>query len=277
MKSGLDKIMPDNRDYSLLHTFGAIAPDPKGLPLNFSIYDGRVIPNQDDTDTRFNPPLNPLPYGCTGETASFDSGIQDGAVYRPDVPYVNTAPYTVNNGRDMRVMLGALCNKDVLITQDQKRGVRRTAYFNCYGKGGIDDFDAARIALYLFQNEKRGVWVGSWWYAAFAVPNNNGTLPSPSYNTNDATLHAHLITGWVTINGTPYLEDISWQGGEYGDKGKVYFSREEYNALMQQPYTGAFTITKYKANAPVAIGFQAIIDHLIYFLVQIFVNQKKTS
>lgn len=269
MKPGLERIIPDHRDYSLLHSFGAIAPDAKSLPADFSIYDGRVIPNQGEPDTRFAPPLEALWYGCTGETAAFDCGIQDTDLYNPKDTYVNTPPGDFTSGRDIRLVMSTLkyrgpCNAKSVF------GPKRPAYFNVYGRGVIDDFDAVRISLYLFQNEKRGVWVGSWWYPEFAVPKTNGTVATPSYNINEASLHCHLITGWKTINGEPHLESISWQGMGYGDQGKVYFSRAQYNQLIKQPYTGAFTATKSTGVTPITLGMQVYLDHLIYFIVSLF-------
>lgn len=278
MRSGLDPVKADRRDYSLLPSikagaiYGATATDPKGLPDNFSIFDGRKIPNQLETDNRFNPPLDPLLFGCVGETAAFDAGIQDGAVYRPDVPYYNTPPYTNTSGRDMRVMLKALIDKEFLKTQEGTTGPKRTAFFNVYGAGKIDDFDAVRIALWINQNEKRGVWVGTWWYPEFNHVGRSGIIFSPSYNTTTASLHCHLITGWKTIKGQIYLEDISWQGEDYANVGFDYMSREIYNKLMTQPYTASFTQTKLGANAPVPIGMTAVVDHLVYWLLQLFRN-----
>lgn len=270
MRSGLNKIKADSRDYSLLHTFGALQADAAGLPAEFSVYDGRTIPNQDDFDDRFVPALTPLPEGCTAETGTFDAAIQDAIdLYNPKDMYDNTPPGTPSGGRDMRKALTTLIKRG----PRQKNGAfgpLRKAYFNVYGAGKIDDFDAARIAVWINQAEKRGVWTGTYWYPEFAVPNPNGTLRMPSFNTSFATLHCHLITGWKTIDGAVYLEDISWQGGTYGNKGIVYFSREQYNALMAQPYTGAFTITKYGSDSPVPIGITAIIDQLVYFIRDLF-------
>ncbi len=268
MKQGLQKVWADSRDHSLIKTFGATPIDVNGLPSNFSIYDGRLIPNQDASDDRFTPSLIPLPYGCTGETGSFDAGIQDSALYNPQDLYEST-PGNPGEGRDIRKVL------KTLITRGPRRadgsfGPKRTNYFNVYPANKIDDFDAVRIALWINQEEKRGVWVGTWWYPQFAVPNPDGTLPTPSFNIDDATLHCHLLTGWKTINGEPYLEDISWQGMNYGDKGKVYFSRTEYNALINQPYTGAFTITKVGGQSVVTVGMQAYVDQLVAFIRNLF-------
>lgn len=269
MKSGLQRIAPDPRDYSLIHSYGAVASDAMSLPQDFSVYDFRPIPNQDDFDERFTPHLPPMPYGCTGETGTFDAGIQDLDLYNPKDLYDNTQPFTPNDGRDMRATLGTLKSRGPRLASGLF-GKKRKAYFNVYGAGKIDDFDAARIALWINQNEKRGVWVGTFWYPEFATPRPDGTVKTPSWDTRTASLHAHLITGWKTIDGELYLEDISWQGMEYGNKGIVYFSREQYNALMKQPYTGAFTITSREGVEPVPLGFKTVIDHLVYFILDLF-------
>lgn len=265
MKSGLSKIRPDRRDYSLLHTFGGTTA---GLPDSFRVYDGRAIPNQDMPDTRFTPALPALFYGCTGETATFDAGIQDNDLYNPQDTYLHTPPYSTDQGRDIRTVFATLINRGPYTALNTPGPLRR-AYFNCYGSGAIDDFDAARIGLWINQNERRGVWVGSYWYPEFMSP-VNGILPLPSFNTAQATLHCWLIVGWTTINGVAYLQGIPWIGENYGDKGIVYVSREIFNALMGQPYTAAYTITKVSSSAPVPIGVTAIIDHLVYFIKNLF-------
>lgn len=270
MKSGLAELRPHRRDYSLLDTYGAIAPDPAGLPLHFSIYDGQAIPDQDALDERFTPALPPMPYGCTGETGAFESGMQDGKLYSPRDLYLNTPPGN-DGGRDMRDMLATLIRRGPRDTLSVP-GPRRSAYFNCYGAGAIDDFDAARIALWINQYEKRGVYVGSWWYPDFGNTGLTGSLPMPSsFNTAGASLHCHLVVGWRTLpDGTEELQDISWQGSNYATAGVCWISRKLYNALMAQPYTGAFTITKGSSATPVPIGITAVIDHLVYFVRQLF-------
>lgn len=273
IKGGLAKIKPRRKDYSLLHTFGALGFDTTTLPANFSVYDGRQIPDQNALDNRFAPAVRPLPYGCVGETGTFDAGIQDNETYRPDDFYFAIPPGTDGTGRDIRKGLDTAVNRGFKLS-DGSIGAKRTAYFNCYGAGKIDDFDAARIALWINQMEKRSVWVGTFWYPEFEHPDANGSLPLPSFNIADATLHEHLVTGWRTLpDGTVELEDISWQGMDFAKGGLDYISREKYNALMAQPYTGAFTTTKLAQNqSPVPIGMQAYADHIVYLLVQ-FIRQ----
>lgn len=266
MKDGLLKLRPDARDYSLLHTFGGIAADPDSISDTFSVYSGQVIPDQNENDTRFPFLIPPLPYGCTGEGGAFDSGIQDSELYNPQDLYLNTPPGG-SGGRDMRAMLQTLINRGPRLS-DGSFGAKRTAYFNCYGAGAIDDFDAVRIAVWLNQYEKRGVYIGSYWYWGDA---SSAMLSMPaSLNTAGVPLHCYLATGWIKQGSEYYLEVIPWLGMERGDKGRFYMSREVYNALMGQPYTGAFTITKTLSQTPVPIGAQAVIDHLVYFVRSLF-------
>jgi len=268
IKSGLDPVQPDRRDYSLLHTFGAVTPEPSGLPDDFSIYDGRTVPNQMDFDARFTPPLPPLPMGCTGESQTFSSGLQDGKLFNPKFTYERTPPGG-NGGRGMRESLS--CTIKVGLQDEQNTvGFNRTAYFNCYGSGKIDDFDASRIAIWINQSEKRSVSVGSYWYPEFDTPDQNGVLPIPSFKLQGASMHNWIVTGWKTINGKPHLECLSWQGSQYGKNGMAYVSRELFNALMGQPYTGAFTLTNIQGQGAVPVGIQAIIDNLVYYVRQLF-------
>lgn len=270
MYNGLAKILPHPKDYSFLHSqrsFGALIPDPEGLPADFSIYDGRSIPDQDMLDTRFTPPLKQLHFGCTGETGAFESGLQDGELYDPEDLYDNTRPYVSTTGRDMRDMLDTLRNRGPR-KADGTFGPKRTAYFNVYGAGKITDADAARIALWINQSEKRGVYVGSYWYSEFARKDAKGSLPIPSFKTQYAPLHAHLVVGWRTLpDGTVELQDLSWQGDDYG---VCWIPSVLYNALLAQPFTGAFTTTKQTSGTPIPIGYRAVIDHLIYFVRELF-------
>lgn len=269
MQSGLLKIRPQRKDNSFLHSYGATVFDTKGLPTSFSIYNGEPIPDQDALDTRFSPALPPLPFGCTGESTSFICGVEDNALYNPMFTYLNTPPGTFGVGRDIRASLESSIDTG-LQNSSGNVGGKRTALFNVYGSRAIDDFDAARIAIWINQNERRAVSVGSYWYPEFESVLSNNILPIPSFNVSQATLHNYIITGWVDIGGTPYLECISWQGMKYGKEGIVYMSRSLYNALMEQPWTGAFTVTKTSGAGAIPIGYTAIIDHLVYMIRQLF-------
>ncbi len=259
MNSGLNKIKPDKRDFSILHSFGALAGDPTLLPDSFSIYDGRPIPDQDSLDTRFTPNIPPLFEGCTGETAAFDSGIQDGKLYNPQWIYQNTPPKD-NSGRDIRAALQFLIDNG-----PEQNGIKRTAYFNVYAAGKIDDFDAARIALWINQNEKRGVWIGSTWFWGAGPPAANLYVPDYS-QMSKFPLHCYLCTGW-TPDG---LEVIPWTGEQAGNVGRYNMSRDIFNNLMKLPWSGSFTITKVSGIQPIPIGYIAIIDHLTAFIRNLF-------
>lgn len=271
LADGLKKVLPDRRDYSFVHSFGATPFDTHGLPDNFSVYDGRPIPNQNALDERFTPALRPLPQGCTGESQAFLGGLEDALSYPPDDLYDHTPPYTDGAGRDLRDSLKATVLRGYKLPAGGI-GNKRTAYFTCYGAGKIDDFDASRIAVWINQNEKRGVSVGSWWYPNWGHLGLSGILPTPSFNTKEATLHNWIVTGWKTIQGTQYLEGISWQGSEYGRSGLHYVSRDLYNKLMAQPYTAAYTLTKVAGLQPIPIGLQAYSDHVVYLLTQFIRN-----
>lgn len=269
IQNGLKPIRPDTRDYSFLPTYGQVSPDPEGLPANFSIYAGQAIPNQNLADTRFSPALSPLPYGCTGESGSYTCSLEDAfSFYNPQDLYLNTPPGD-QGGRDLRAMLSTLCSRGPR-AQDGSFGIKRSAYFNCYGSGRITDADAVRIALWINQYEKRPVIVGSFWYPEFASTDINGSLPMPSFNTQQASLHCYLITGWRTTNGVIEFQVLSWQGMNYGTQGVCWMSETVFNALMAQPYSGSYTITKEGSNTPVPVGIQAVIDHLVYFVRNLF-------
>ena len=270
MKPGLCKIEPDHRDYSLLHTFAAGLPDPEGLPPNFSIYDGRPIPNQNALDDRFSPAHRPLPMGCTAEDRTFSAGLEDNELYDPVDFYFATPPGTDGEGRDMRMAFSVAYNRGFK-RPDGTIGAQRGPYFNVYGSGTIDDFTAAKIAVWLHQQFKIPVSVGSFWYFEYRQPSLTGSLPLPSFDTTRATLHDWIVTGWRTLpDGTEELECISWQGNDYGLSGLVYMSRPIFNASMQQPWTGSFIQPPQTGQPPITIGVQAYIDHFVYWFRHTF-------
>lgn len=267
IKQGLNKIYPDAQDFSLIHTFGYTPYDVAALPQSFSVYDGRTIPDQNHPDWRFTPPLSALPLGCTAESGTFAAGLEDGtdALYNPQDLYMNTPPYLPVDGRGIREMLKALIEHG-LMSVDGRIGNKRTAYFNVYGTNAIDDFDAARIAMWVNKDEERCIIVGTYFYQNFYNLATSGNLPTPSFNTAEATLHCYVVTGWNEKG----LEAIPWLGQDYGDNGKCYISREIYNGLMAQPYSGAFCITKLESTTPVPIGVVAWIDHAKYYFRNFF-------
>lgn len=276
VKSGAEKLRPDRHDYSLLHTLGLVAPWYKrwftkplagvvneGLPANFSIYEGQPIPNQAFPDDRFVPIVDVLDFGCTGESQTFAAGLADKQTYRPDDFYDNTPPGGRTMGRDMRKSLQTAIDRGFTTSPNIAPGNKRKAYFNCYGAGTIDDYTAAKIALWVNQAERRAVTIASWWYWA-KVP-KTGIASLPSFNMDEATLHNYIATGWVTIKDVEYLECIGWVGMNFGKRGIIYISQPIYNALMRQPWTGAFTMTRDDGTAPLPIGWQAVVDHFIYW------------
>lgn len=265
MKSGLLRINPHRKDWSLLHTFGALEA-PTGLPDNFSLYNGQIIPNQEQNDTRFPFLIPPLPEGCTGESGAFETGLQDGVIYNPQDLYLATPPGDPYSGRDMRDMLNTLINRGVK-DANGNLSPKRVAYFNCYGSGAIDDTDAVRIALFINQWEKRGVYIGSQWCWGDAPP--AAFLYAPTLSAGNP-LHCYIATGWMTFGGDVYLEIIPWLGMASGEQGRFYVKREYYNQLMATPYSGAFTITKVLGVSPVPIGVQAYVDHLVYYIRSLF-------
>jgi hypothetical protein len=135
-----------------VHTFGSTF-DPKGLPASFSIYDGRVIHNQNLPDERFSPAGRPLPMGCVAETLTFLAGLQTGKTYVVD-DFYKAIPPGDDGGRNIRLGLKAAIDRG-FEANDGTYGDKELAYFNCYGVGEIDDFEAARFGLWLNQQKKR--------------------------------------------------------------------------------------------------------------------------
>lgn len=272
MQSGAIKVSPHTTDYSLVHSlvksFGAGAVDTNGLPQSFSIYDGREIPNQNRFDTRFLPPVPPLPMGCVAETLTFQKSLKTGKTYRPDELYKAIPPGIDGLGRDVRDGMKTTIKRGYQLA-DGSYGDKDLAYFNCYGAGKIDDFDAARLGLYVNQAEKRGIIMVMWWQSEYQFPNGK-FLPLVKQSIWNGSLHCPLGTGFESTYKDDYIEIIPWNGMEYALDGRVYMAREEYNAAMAMPWTGAFTITDAQGMSIVPIGLQAIVDHTTYYVRHLF-------
>lgn len=244
-KSGLRPLRPDHRDFDYLKTkkFGAVLPD---FPTDYNVDAGFWAPDQNEGSNLFNPPVPPMPYGCTNFTQNDLCSDEDKVLYNP--AYTESKTHAnAHGGTDLRTSLASIVYDGV---QDQKGVVFKKlhpAYFNIRASGIFDYFDAVRLAMYSTKDENRGVSVGTHWYEEFMSPFSDGILPIPSDFTS-GSLHNWAIKGWKTINGRPYLIGKPWIGADYADKGFCYVSRELFNALMNIYGAGAFTIDKLLPN-----------------------------
>lgn len=234
---GLKPIQKDKRDYSFTRTFGATT----NFPTEFNTDARLTMPNQDEVNAQYDPPIAPMPYGCTNYSQNELCIDEDDVLYRPDFTE-SKVHANESGGADIRTSLGSICQDGV-----QKQGEdaslagihKRTAYFNVEKSG--DYFDSIRSAIYL---NNRSVSIGTPWFREWATP-QEGVITDVfiySGNPSDYPWHNWKICGWKTIGGEPYLIGKTWQGPNYGDAGLAYFSRATINNVMAIPGTAAFTV-----------------------------------
>lgn len=238
IKQGVKPVAKDYRDRDFLKTFGAVPQFPP--EYNVELY--KWTPNQNLPEPIFGNPA--LENGCTDYAQADICADEDGVLHDPML-MENATHANANGGGDMRTALKAAV-----------KIYNRSAYYNVNPKGGLDYFDAVRLAMGSGIPEKRSVSVATRWYGEFESP-INGILPEPNYN-GSYTNHNWKICGWKIIGDQTYLIGKSWQGAYYGDKGFHYISRKVFNMLMTQNGAAAFTVTKMGVGTPQTIDLSVI-------------------
>lgn len=255
MQSGITKTKPDKRDRSFVKTFGAVSAT--SLPDEFDVDAGLWQPDQNALA---------LPLGCSGFTQGDLIADQEGVIIDPGEIYRDTPPYRNDTGRDLRTSLKRICSKPSKYYLKDGEAKPRSGYYNVRPSGKIDAFDAVRIAIWVNQQEKRSVSVGSSWF--WSNPPKGIAEPQKSYAWTGALGHNYKISGWKMIDGVMYLRGKPWQGDKWGDKGWIYFNREIFNKLMKVHGNEAFTVAD--DSAPVQTIDWNIIDTLVNFIRELF-------
>lgn len=245
IRHGTRPVKRDIRDYSRERTFGSVSI----FPDDFTVDAGLTMPDQEQPDLQFTPPLPPLPYGCTDYTSSELCTDEDKKLYNP-IDLENVTHANANKGCDMRVSLSAALTV-----------YNRAAYFNV--GSAPDAFDGIRSAIYASQSS---ISIGTPWFIEWATP-QKGIIPSVFVQTGLEPWHNWKVSGWKTINGIVYLCGKTWQGMNYGDQGWAYFPRETVNAVMALEGTAAYTIESL-LNASVATVDAGLYEKVILALKQ---------
>lgn len=255
MKGGTRKTQPDHRDYDV-KSFGSTL-SPHQLPDEFLLDPSIWMPNQEITQAITGIPTIPaLPYGCTDYTQTDLCMDEDGSQLDPML-LENITHANARGGTDIRTALDAA-----------KKVFGRTAYFTIKPSGIIDSFDAARLAMYSGQPEKRAVSVGSIWYPQWEVSTTvDGILVMPPELRLDGPWHNWAVCGWVTKNGVQYLKGKSWQGIYFGDNGYHYISRDVFNSIMSMPGTAMFTLSKTAPGQIVTVDLSWVETIVSYILM----------
>lgn len=264
MKSGTHPHKLDVHDYSFHKNITPWVPRIKlGLTITGTLaskeytYDaGFPIPNQDLPDTRFNPPLPPIPSGCTGECTTSICMDEDKALYNPKYTYDMTCMmenHDESQGCDIRNSAKSLTIYGLEAPGDtptQTLARKRGAYFMIDLAPGYDWFDSFRLAL---RANGRSISMATPWFEEWEIATGiDGVLISTfDYNgiVSDYNWHDSKICGEIVLpSGEDALIDISWQGNNFGDDGKCYFTRETFNKAFD--IYGTLALTPGPAIAP---------------------------
>ena len=222
IQSGLNKILPDSKDWSWEKRFGSVPAYE--LPDDFSVDAGLNMYDQYELG---------IPLGCTGCAQADLCQDEDDVAFSPKAIYDATLEMegnagNYNTGCDIRDSLKVIC---------QKFG--RGGYFNVQ-----PTYDGIRSAIWLNQIENRAVSIGIPWFESLQV-GGDGIVPDTfTGDPMKCSWHNAVVSGWKTINGKTYLLVKSWQGYRIGNQGWLLFSPAAINYLLSVPYTGAFTVKK---------------------------------
>lgn len=218
-------------------------------PMTYTYDAGFPIPNQTLPDTRFTPPAPAIPNGCTGETQTSICSDEDGVVYNPKYTYDMTCMmenHDESQGCDIRNSAKSLTIYGLQMQGDmptQTLARKRGQYFVIDLASGYDWFDSFRLAL---RANGRSISTATPWFIEWEIATGiNGVLISDfTYNgiPSDYSWHNYKICGELVLpSGEDAIEAISWQGNNFGDAGKCYFTRETFNKAFDIYGTLALT------------------------------------
>lgn len=241
MKYGSKPTKPDYRDYDLHRTFG-VAIVPK-FPDSYDVDANVWMPSQNEPQSVLGG-IPAMPFGCTSYTqADLDNDLS-GSLKSNPVLLENITHANAQGGTDVRSAFKAA----------QKLGWLGN-YFSIRSSAGLDHFDAIRYAMLQGGFEKRSVSWGTPWFPSWEAQalGKVKIMPMPTEQEfknayTSIGWHNSKFSGWVTIDGKPYLKNKSWQGTEVGENGWLYFSREVVNATMILNGTCAFTASNYDGD-----------------------------
>lgn len=232
MKSGIIPIKyKDHRTFDFHRTFGTAS----SIPEEFHFDTLCLTPDQ-NADGR--------PEACTAYTHTDIASNEDGVNYDDvDFTYKNTllmmdAPY--GSPCDMMTALKATTvygvkSKEMSVSDALKN--RRAPYFIVRPLNG-SYFDGLVSAMWV----KQGcLSIANPWFRDFEFP-SLGIPPSPSHwdDLSQVSWHDWEACGVTIIGGAKYIVCKSWQGNAYGDKGYIYFSRNQIDQLLSIKGSGAF-------------------------------------
>ena len=229
--------------YSFNKTFGSTTV----FPTEYFIDAKLTMPDQN---------VAGLPNGCTAEGLTDLATDQDLTIYSAEWQFKkswelagdpnNEGPMTAEQATAVLWKKGLLPKNFEGVENEETVAAlyRRPVFF--IEKNG-DWVNSVKSAMTIMP-EKRGVGVGTKWYAEFEAVGNDGILnENPQIVTGG---HFYDIKGWTQKNskgewirnGEVFFIAKTWQGPDYGDKGYVYISYELFDKLMNDWGTKALTI-----------------------------------
>lgn len=261
MKKGLRKTPLDPRDISFHRSFGTVA---KLLDNKEYTYDpGLPQPNQLTDGNQF---------GCRAYTLSHIAGNEDKAIYKPQyscdkIASVEGTPAIQSGDMRLAMKVGQVYGVQRLdeTTEQQAETHRRGAFYSVDKVNGMDWFDSFRLAL---RNGGTSINTGTMWFPEWENIGPDGILTSQfvfdgTWDTEDG--HDYEICGEHIINNQPYLIALSWQGDNYGDHGRAYFSRETFNKVFDVYGTAGFVQPKAIPRDTLTIKL-SMLQFLLYYL-----------
>lgn len=241
IQHGVKPVKRDIRDWSFHRTFPQHHRKLGGTQLPLMIYNydaGFGMPDQN---------ADGFPNGCTSYCNAELCQDQDKVKYDHVELYERSLDLSngqLGDGVDARDALSVLLDPGPK-TLDTGVYKPRTGYFTVDKAPGYDWFDSIRIALRSGFSERKSISLCTPWLPEFDSAGTNGVVPMITTVYRDSLpYHDHKISGEILINGVPYLCDKSWQGATIGDRGWLYFGREQINTLMDMPDCGVFVVTK---------------------------------
>lgn len=260
MRHGVHPVERRETNYST-RTFGALAASY----VPFSLDAGFGFPDQN---------ADGFPQACTAYTQNELCQDEDQTLYDRSFLWAKIlliagqadGPVSIYDALKAPCVYGVRPSNET--TDAQALARKRGAYFQLERARGLDWFDSA---IALMQTTKRPLSIASPWFPSFEAP-MFGEMPEifPATWELGVPGHNHAAYGLTLIDGQPAIVGKSWQGAGFGDHGKHYWTRKAFNALLDIPGSGAFTL------APWDGSIQTIQTGLIYrlqVLISLYLRQ----
>lgn len=239
LKDGLQELPHDERDFSRVAVFGAIAP--KDLPTgDFLVSMALNVRDQGESDE------------CTAFATVAASEDQEAVILDPHFTFYATKILLLSDpeswGADLRsacrshVKHGALeeeyapfaanVQREMVLdpdnwTEDHRALAyehRKNSFFDVLKGSPYDTFDTVRGALWQNRSKMQSIVTGARWRPSWTdAP--GGVIEDRDYSGEGGTAHAFVLKGQRIFNGVPHLVAQLSNGDEIGDKGIFYMPR----------------------------------------------------